>query len=224
MLNYTIAEENYIKSVYHLQQKSERVSTNLLADALRTQPASVTDMMKKLLGKKLVHYKPYRGVKLSGNGKKVALQIIRKHRLWEYFLVNTLGFGWDEVHEVAEQLEHVNSKKLIEQLDNFLGHPRFDPHGDPIPDERGMMTFRERLPLLQQPIAQCLEITAVGNESPCLLDMLKHHKIQLGSHVRILRIFEFDGSVEVVIEKSKPVIISQTLAKQLMVKWINNGD
>jgi len=219
-MNYSIAEENYIKSVYHLQQQSERVSTNHLAEALQTQPASVTDMMKKLLSKNLVHYEPYRGVKLNSQGKKIALQIIRKHRLWEYFLVNTLGFGWDEVHEVAEQLEHVNSPKLVEQLDRFLGYPRFDPHGDPIPDNKGKITYRERLPLLEQPVNLLLEITAVGDESPALLDMLKHHRIQLGSRVRILRNFSFDGSVEIIIDNAKPVIISQQLAQCLLVKWI----
>jgi len=219
-MNYSIAEENYIKSVYHLQQHRERVSTNHLAEALQTQPASVTDMVKKLMNKKLVHYEPYHGVKLNSAGKKVALQIIRKHRLWEYFLVNTLGFGWDEVHDVAEQLEHVNSTKLIEQLDRFLGHPQFDPHGDPIPDKLGNIAYRERLPLIQQPNGQLLEITAVGNESPALLEMLKHHGIQMGSRLRLLRSFAFDGSVEIVIGKAKPIIISQALAGCLFVKWI----
>lgn len=221
-MNYSVAEENYIKSVYHLQQQSNRVSTNHLAEALQTQPASVTDMMKKLLNKKLVHYEPYRGVKLSSNGKKVALQIIRKHRLWEYFLVHTLGFGWEEVHDVAEQLEHVNSPKLIEYLDRFLGHPQFDPHGDPIPDQQGKITFRERLPLLEQPIGQLLEITGVGNESPFLLEMLKHHHIHLGIRLHIVRKFSFDGSVEVVIDSAQPVIISQALADCLLVKWIGH--
>jgi DtxR family Mn-dependent transcriptional regulator len=220
-MNYSVAEENYIKSVYHLQQQFNRVSTNHLAEALQTQPASVTDMMKKLLNKKLVHYEPYRGVKLSSNGRKVALQIIRKHRLWEYFLVHTLGFGWEEVHEVAEQLEHVNSPKLIEHLDRFLGHPPFDPHGDPIPDQQGKITFRERLPLLDQPIGQLLEITGVGNESPSLLEMLKHHQIRLGIRLKMLRKFSFDGSVEVVIETAQPVIISKALADCLLVKWIS---
>lgn len=221
-MNYSVAEENYIKSVYHLQQQSNRVSTNHLAEALQTQPASVTDMMKKLLNKKLVHYEPYKGVKLSSNGKKVALQIIRKHRLWEYFLVHTLGFGWEEVHEVAEQLEHVNSSKLIEHLDRFLGHPQFDPHGDPIPDQQGKITFRERLPLLDQPIGQLLEITGVGNESASLLEMLKHHHIHLGIRLYLTRKFSFDGSVEVVIGEAQPVIISKALADCLLVKWIGH--
>lgn len=221
-MQYTIAEENYIKSVYHLQQQSALVATNHLAEALQTQPASVTDMVKKLMGKKLVHYERYKGVRLNAAGKKLALQIIRKHRLWEYFLVNTLEFGWDEVHEVAEQLEHVSSSKLIEQLDRFLGHPRFDPHGDPIPDKEGKLAFQQRLPLLDQPPRKWLEITAVGDESPALLEMLGHHQIHLGTRLRILRSFSFDGSIEISVADQKPVTISYQLAKTLLVKIIEH--
>jgi DtxR family Mn-dependent transcriptional regulator len=221
-MQYTIAEENYIKSVYHLQQQSALVATNHLAEALQTQPASVTDMVKKLTGKKLVHYERYKGVRLNAAGKRLALQIIRKHRLWEYFLVNTLEFGWDEVHEVAEQLEHVSSSKLIEQLDRFLGYPRFDPHGDPIPDKQGKLAYRQRLPILEQPHQQWLEITAVGDESPALLEMLGHHHIQLGTRVRVLRSFSFDGSIEISVADQKPVTISNQLAKTLLVKIIEH--
>jgi DtxR family Mn-dependent transcriptional regulator len=221
-MQYTIAEENYIKSVYHLQQQSALVATNHLAEALQTQPASVTDMVKKLTSKKLVHYERYKGVRLNAAGKRLALQIIRKHRLWEYFLVNTLEFGWDEVHEVAEQLEHVSSTKLIEQLDRFLGYPRFDPHGDPIPDKQGKLAYQQRLPLLDQPHQKLLEITAVGDESPALLEMLAHHQIQLGTRLCILRSFNFDGSIEISVANQKPVTISHHLAKTLLVKLIEN--
>ena len=139
MLNYSTSEENYIKTIYHLQDGNETVTTNALAQELLTRPASVTDMMKKLKNKKLIHYQPYQGFKLNAEGKKVALSIIRRHRLWEYFLSEKLKFEWDEVHEVAEELEHVSSKKLIDKLDEYLGYPRFDPHGDPIPDTNGKM-------------------------------------------------------------------------------------
>jgi len=122
--NFSIAEENYIKSIYHLQQADENVSTNALADRLKTKPASITDMLKKLQGKGLINYNKYKGFRLSKEGNKAALIIIRRHRLWEYFLVDQLQFNWEDVHEVAEQLEHVSSRKLVDKLDAFLGHPR----------------------------------------------------------------------------------------------------
>lgn len=137
MIRYTTSEENYIKAIFHLQKQSAQVSTQELAGALQTKPASVTDMMKKLKGKKLLNYRPYHGFRLSAEGNRVATNIIRRHRLWEFFLSEKLAFRWDEVHEVAEQLEHVSSKKLIDKLDEYLGFPKFDPHGDPIPDQFG---------------------------------------------------------------------------------------
>ena len=139
MLKYTISEENYIKTIFHLQKEASQVSTTELAGALQTKPASITDMMKKLKQKKLINYKPYYGFRLSAEGKRVALGIIRRHRLWEFFLAEKLDFKWDEVHDIAEQLEHVSSKKLTDKLDAFLGYPKFDPHGDPIPDQFGNM-------------------------------------------------------------------------------------
>src|ERR1044072_9763558 len=147
MLNYSTSEENYIKTIYHLQSAPNSVSTNALAEKLSTKPASVTDMMKKLKTKKLLHYQPYQGFRLSNEGKKVALDIIRRHRLWEYFLAEKLKFTWDEVHAVAEDMEHVSSKKLIDKLDEYLGYPQFDPHGDPIPDSLGKMKIHQQISL-----------------------------------------------------------------------------
>ena len=143
-MNFTASEENYIKSIYHLQQGTGTVNTNSLAAEMRTRPASVTDMLKKLKAKKLLQYERYRGFKLSEPGKKVALDVVRKHRLWEYFLVEKLKFDWDKVHPIAEELEHINSIELIQRLDKFLGNPSFDPHGDPIPDKNG------KIPVLNQ--------------------------------------------------------------------------
>lgn len=139
MLKYTVSEENYIKTIFHLQKEASQVSTMELAGALQTKPASITDMMKKLKQKKLINYKPYYGFRLSAEGNRVALGIIRRHRLWEFFLAEKLDFKWDEVHDIAEQLEHVSSKNLTDKLDAFLGYPKFDPHGDPIPDKFGNM-------------------------------------------------------------------------------------
>jgi DtxR family Mn-dependent transcriptional regulator len=144
MIKYSVSEENYIKAIFHLQKESPQVSTMRLAGALQTKPASVTDMMKKLKLKKLLNYKPYYGFRLSAEGNRVALGIVRRHRLWEYFLAEKLEFKWDEVHEIAEHLEHVSSRKLIDKLDKYLGYPKFDPHGDPIPDQNGNMNHEDK--------------------------------------------------------------------------------
>ena len=171
MLNYSVSEENYIKAIFHLQQQVGTVTTNELAGELKTRPASVTDMMKKLKAKKLVHYQPYRGFRLSSEGSKVALGIIRRHRLWEYFLAEKLKFSWDEVHAVAEELEHVSSKKLIEKLDEFLGYPKTDPHGDPIPDINGKIEQYSQqcltsLPANKFPSPLCSKPSASANPLP----------------------------------------------------------
>ena len=139
-MKYSSSKENYLKAIFHLQQEQNSVSTNALAQALQTRAASVTDMLKKLKIQKLLQYEKYKGVKLTAEGRKVAVLIIRKHRLWECFLVNKLGFGWEEVHEVAEELEHISSKKLIDKLEEFLDFPQNDPHGDPIPDVMGKVS------------------------------------------------------------------------------------
>ena len=126
-------EENYLKAIFKIAENTNgKVSTNAIAEKLNTKASSVTDMIKKLAEKQLVMYEKYQGVKLTEDGEKIAIQIIRKHRLWEYFLVNTLDFKWDEVHEIAEELEHINSDALIDKLDKFLSFPQYDPHGDPI--------------------------------------------------------------------------------------------
>lgn len=217
-MSFSIAEENYIKAVYHLQQDEELVSTNALSAELQTRPASVTDMLKKLKTKRIISYEPYHGVKLSSEGRKVALGIIRKHRLWEYFLVDKLQFGWDEVHEVAEELEHITSSKLIDKLDAFLGYPKFDPHGDPIPDSRGRLALQQHEPLSGISEHKLVEITAVGSQSSELLEVLKHKGLQMGTRIEVKKIFEFDGSIELKIKNQPIVTISRDLAAVLFVK------
>lgn len=215
---YTIAEENYIKSIYHLQHHAKNVTTNQLADRLKTKPASVTDMLKKLQAKKLLHYEKYYGAKLTNEGKKLALEVIRRHRLWENFLVNYLHFGWDEVHDIAEQLEHVQSLLLTERLDAYMNFPRFDPHGDPIPDSKGRMEAVKQVNLLQLPLGQAAEICAVGSQQTVLLEMLRNKNLHIGSTVTVTKHYSFDHSVELIINKQKPQNISEQLAKQLFVK------
>jgi DtxR family Mn-dependent transcriptional regulator len=220
--NLTQAEENYIKNIYHLQQESGSVTTNDLAAILQTKPASVTDMLKKLKAKKLLQYEPYREFCLTPYGRKIALGIIRKHRLWEYFLVNKLQFEWDEVHEVAEQLEHVESKKLVEKLDAFLDFPRFDPHGDPIPDSNGKMSIQHEVNIIDLPFNKQAEITSVRNQSTELLELLKHKNINIGTKLEVKKKFDFDNSIEVKMKNVSPVTISEQLAKALFVKVVSS--
>ena len=217
-MTFSVAEENYIKAVYHLQREQETVSTNALSAELQTRPASVTDMLKKLKTKRIISYEPYHGVKLSNEGKKVALNIIRKHRLWEYFLVDKLQFGWDEVHEVAEELEHISSTKLVDKLDAFLGYPKFDPHGDPIPDRKGRLATQPQEQLSDVGLHKTVEITAVGSQSSKLLELLKHKELQMGTRLEVKKIFEFDGSLELRIKNQQVVTISRDLAAVLFVK------
>lgn len=219
-MSFSPTEENYIKAIFHLQEGEGTVSTNALAAELQTRPASVTDMLKKLKMKKLLSYERYKGVRLSAEGKKLALGIVRKHRLWEFFLFNTLQFGWDEVHEVAEELEHVTSKKLVEKLDAFLGYPRFDPHGDPIPDSHGKMIVRQQLNLIDLPLNKMAEVSGVGSQSSELLELLKHRNISMGTKLEVKRRFGFDHSIELRIKGQQPFTISQQLAQALFVKLV----
>lgn len=218
--NLTQTEENYIKNIYHLQQSAGTVTTNDLAAVLHTRAASVTDMLKKLKAKKLLQYEPYKEFYLSPHGKRVALTVIRKHRLWEYFLVNKLQFEWHEVHEVAEELEHVASRKLVDKLDAFLDYPRFDPHGDPIPDSNGKIKTQHQVSLVDLPFNRQGEVTSVSNQSTELLELLKHKNIQIGTRLEIKRKFDFDNSFEVKVKNLSPVMISEQLAKALYVRVI----
>jgi DtxR family Mn-dependent transcriptional regulator len=219
-MNLTISEENYIKAIFHLQQAEGNVSTNELAASLNTKAASVTDMLKKLTNKYLLEYEPYQGVRLSKEGKKKALSIVRKHRLWEFFLVDKLQFGWDEVHEVAEELEHIKSKKLVEKLDAYLGHPKFDPHGDPIPDSNGVMVAVRQINLVDVKPGTMVELCSVGSQSAELLELLRHKHIGIGTVLQIVRKFEFDQSIEISIKGKSAITISQQLAQALFVKHI----
>jgi DtxR family Mn-dependent transcriptional regulator len=217
-MHFSISEENYIKAVYHLQNADGMVTTNELAAELKTKAASVSDMLKKLKAKKLLIYEKYQGFKLSTEGKKIALGIIRKHRLWEFFLVKKLEFGWDEVHEIAEQLEHINSSLLVEKLDAFLNFPKFDPHGDPIPDVNGKMELSKQINLIDLSLNQPAEVSAVGSQSTELLELLRHKNISIGTKLEVKRKFSFDHSIEIKIKNIPAFSISQQLAQTLFVK------
>jgi len=215
---FSQSEENYLKTIFHLQVGTEAVTTNALAEKLQTRPASVTDMMKKLNAKKLLHYKPYYGFYLSTEGKKIALNVIRRHRLWEYFLAEKLKFSWNEVHEVAEELEHVSSKKLIDKLDEYLDFPQFDPHGDPIPDSKGKIRSYDEVTLAALPLNQPAEVRRVANQSEEMLELLQHKNIGIGTRLEVKKHFDFDHSIELKI-KTSTITISEQLAKNIFVTY-----
>lgn len=216
-MSFSIAEENYIKSIYHLQQQNDTVTTNSLASELKTRAASITDMLKKLQRKHLIEYEKYHGFRLNASGKKIAINIIRRHRLWEYFLVIKLGFEWDKVHMIAEDLEHVSSTELIERLDEFLNYPKTDPHGDPIPDTNGKITLIRQMSLADVPEKKLVLVSSVSNQSPEMLEMLKHYRIGIGTQLKISRRFDFDKAIEIKMFKQPASILSEQVAKNIFV-------
>ncbi|MBA3673925.1 MAG: metal-dependent transcriptional regulator [Chitinophagaceae bacterium] len=216
-MNLSTSEENYIKSIYHLQKTDETVNTNALAKELNTKAASVTDMLKKLKLKKLIQYERYYGFKLNEKGTQTALSIIRRHRLWEYFLVAKLGFDWDKVHIIAEELEHVSSIELIKKLGTYLGNPKIDPHGDPIPDVNGKLPSIKQINLFALPLNKTGVISSVSNQSTQMLEMLNHYGIAIGSQIKINKTFDFDKSLEIKLSKQPACIISEQVAKNIFV-------
>ncbi len=213
----TQSEENYLKAIYQLgKQGAEVVSTNAIADRVVAKASSVTDMVKKLADKKLVNHIKYQGVSLTKSGRLAAALVIRKHRLWEVFLVEKLNFSWDEVHEVAEQLEHVKSLKLINELDAFLGYPTHDPHGDPIPDKEGNCTPIKSVNVLNVGIGGKGILSFVKDSSDTFLKYLNKNKLALGDIIEILDYEPFDGSLTIK-TKTQTMIVSNLVAKNLYI-------
>ena len=218
MATLSFTEENYLKSIYHLSKGgANEVSTNLIANNLNTKAASATDMMKKLSDKGVVIYKKYKGVKVSETGKEMALGVIRKHRLWEVFLVEKLKFNWDEVHEVAEQLEHIKSPLLIQRLDEFLGYPKYDPHGDPIPDGSGNFTPKIQTPISKSEVNSEGIIVAVKNSSSPFLQYLDKIGVYIGAKVKVVDKIDFDGSNEILIDNKQKFSISKEVADNILI-------
>ncbi|PWA06583.1 metal-dependent transcriptional regulator [Flavobacterium psychrotolerans] len=216
----TFSEENYLKTIYHLTTLSDtEVSTNAIAEMIETKASSVTDMLKKLAEKDLVNYKKYQGVSLTEKGNLSAKMIVRKHRLWEVFLVDKLDFSWDEVHDIAEQLEHIKSEQLINKLDDFLGNPTEDPHGDPIPDANGKILKIEKLLLSELSHNQPGICVGVKDSSAEFLKYLDKNGIALGSKIQILTKEDFDLSLKIKVE-NKELTISNKIASNLFVKVI----
>lgn len=193
----TIAEENYLKAIFKLSFELENeVSTSSLAGHLSTKASSVTDMVQRLADKDLVNYVKYQGVSLTPTGEKIAIQLIRKHRLWELFLFQNLGFKWDEIHEIAEELEHIKSDLLVDRLDQFLNYPLIDPHGDPIPDQEGNFPENKSIQLSQLKAGTKAVVVGVNDKSSSFLAYLDKIGIQLGTRIEILEWHDFDHSVD----------------------------
>jgi len=213
----TQSEENHLKAIYHLGKfGSISVSTNAIAEQLETKASSVTDMLKKLADKNLVNYRKYQGVNLTEDGRNTASNIVRKHRLWEVFLVNKLNFSWDEVHEIAEQLEHIKSEKLINQLDAFLGNPTHDPHGDPIPDKNGKMVQLETQNILEIKTGRKGVLVSVKDSSDDFLKYLNKNNLALGDTIKVLDFEPFDSSITIE-TKERTMIISKMVAENLFL-------
>jgi DtxR family Mn-dependent transcriptional regulator len=213
----SFTEENYLKAIYHLSDAGiKSVLTNELAEAMSTKAASATDMVKKLASKKFISYKKYYGASLTAKGKAEALTVIRKHRLWETFLVQELGFAWDEVHEVAEQLEHIQSKRLIEKIDEFLNYPKTDPHGDPIPDNKGRLQPQHTIVCSQLKEGQQAVITAVKDSDSALLKLLDKIGARPGKKIKIIGREPYDESTEALLDGHK-VFLSKEVCKNILV-------
>lgn len=210
-------EENYLKAIYHLyNQLNQTVSTNAISDSLNTKAASVTDMLKKLSEKGLINYAKYQGVTLTDLGKEKAIYIVRKHRLWEVFLVEKLHFKWDEVHEIAEELEHINSEMLVNRLDKFLEFPKTDPHGDPIPDKNGVLKSQVLTPVSKLKSGENGIISGVKEHSKDFLKYLEKAGLLLGERLKVIDIIDFDGSIVIEINNHEQMI-SKEVAKNLLI-------
>jgi DtxR family Mn-dependent transcriptional regulator len=217
MLTYT--EENYLKAIFKIAEKEKKsVSTNAIAKQLSTSPASVTDMIKKLSDKSFIYYEKYQGVTLTPSGNKIATNLIRKHRLWEVFLCNKLRFAWHQVHEIAEELEHIASEELISRLDAFLDYPKFDPHGDPIPNAEGRFTLRSQIFLSDMSPTQTGIVLGVKESETEFLKHLTKINIKLGSEINILSKTDYDKSMRILIDKKHEELVSDAISHSILMK------
>ncbi len=214
----TLSEENYLKVIYHLEKEGlKKITPTAIAEALSNNPASVVDMIKKLVDKKMLQYEKTKGVKLSEKGRNIAISVVRKHRLWEAFLVEQLGYGWDQVHEIAEQLEHVQHPELADRLDKFLGFPQYDPHGDPIPKANGETAITYKTLLAEVEDGKTCKVVAVKDTSPAFLQYLKKLDIGIGTRITLVEKIPFDNSMIIMIGKNNRTTVSKIFAENLLV-------
>lgn len=219
MQSLTYTEENYLKAIYTIQHSNNtgEVSVNEIAERMNNKPATITDMLRKLSEKMLIHYEKYKKVQLTQEGTQFALSVLRKHRLWESFLYEKLKFSWSEVHEVAEQLEHIQSQKLIDRLDEFLGYPEFDPHGDPIPTASGAIPTSPAIALIKSVTGKKHKIVGVKDTSTAFLNQLERFELQIGSVLTVTEQLPFDQSIIVKNEKGNTFQLSEKIAMNLLV-------
>jgi len=212
-------EENYLKAIFKIAEKEKKsVGTNSIARQMATTAASVTDMLKKLAEKDLINYEKYKGVTLTATGNKSATNLIRKHRLWEVFLVNKLRFSWHQVHDIAEELEHIVSEELISRLDAFLDYPKFDPHGDPIPNADGKFTLRNQMTLSDMSLFQSGIVVGVKDHQTEFLKHLTKINIKLGTEIKIMEITDFDLSMKIDIDGKSEAVISKTISQNILMR------
>jgi DtxR family transcriptional regulator, Mn-dependent transcriptional regulator len=214
----SLTEENYIKSIYSLSQEAGEVYVSDLANKLHVKLPTVNSMIKKLATKKIVSYAPYKGIKLTEKGKREALSIIRKHRLAELFLVKVMGLGWEEVHDIAEQLEHVNSERFYDRIDELLGYPKADPHGEPIPDANGKVAAHHGISLSEVKEGTSVKIKAVGNDEKSFLDHLNSKGLQIGDTITVKKKELFDGSITIANKAKKETMLSHQVAEAIWVE------
>jgi DtxR family transcriptional regulator, Mn-dependent transcriptional regulator len=217
-ISQTLSEENYLKAIYHLEKQGNgKVSATAIAEELENNPASVVDMLKRLTEKKLIQYDKTKGALLTSHGRKAAVLIVRKHRLWEVFLHDKLGYNWDEVHDIAEQLEHIRDYDLPDRLDKFLGFPKYDPHGDPIPQSNGHLPVSASKPLSVAEVNDKVKVCSVSDSSADFLRYLEKQGIGLNQYLLVKEIQGFDKSVLVQLKDKKEVYLSAEAAKKIFV-------
>ncbi|RYE19904.1 MAG: metal-dependent transcriptional regulator [Sphingobacteriaceae bacterium] len=216
---HTLSEENYLKAIYRLYQQPEnKITPTAIADALGNNPASVIDMIKKLTDKQLIEYDKRKGVKLTVKGQEAAVLIVRKHRLWEVFLLDKLGYGWDQIHDIAEQLEHVSDDTLANRLEKFLGFPEYDPHGDPIPKSNGKLPKNYAVKLAEAGIGTTCRVAAVRDTSADFLRYLEKLNINIGTELQLIEKISFDGSLIIRIGDQTETAVSAKFSENILIK------
>ncbi len=219
MDSISVTEENYLKAIYKICEKEEKGASNkAISTRMDTSAASVTDMLKRLAKKELIHYEKHSGVTLTREGRAIATHLVRKHRLWEVFLADKLNFSWDEIHPMAEELEHINSEELINRLEKFLGYPKFDPHGDPIPDEEGRITTRQQMLLSKLEMGEKGTIVGVQEHSATFLQYLDRLGLTLDSQVTLVEKFEYDQSVKIKLNGMLDLLLSDKVSNNIFIK------
>jgi DtxR family Mn-dependent transcriptional regulator len=215
----TFSEENYLKSIFRLSQMTDvkKISTSGIAESLGNNPASVVDMIRKLSDKQLIEYDKKKGVKLTPQGQKDAIQIVRRHRLWEVFLLEKLGYRWDEIHDIAEELEHIKHHDLADRLESFLKYPEYDPHGDPIPKANGKMAKSYSASLADAKVGNTYRVAAVRDTSSSFLQYLHKLEISIGTQIRLIEQITFDQSLIISINNAEPTTVSSKFGENILI-------